>query len=89
MSILFVFFANARYIEGVTYKVKNVEIIIPPRIVEPTANLEPSPAPGPKFPITKGIIAIIVLSDVIIIGLNRTAHASLTANSIVFPLDLI
>ena len=49
---------------------KKVEIIIPPKIVEPTANLEPSPAPGPIFPITNGIIAIIVLNDVIIIGLN-------------------
>ena len=36
-----------------TYKVKKVEIIIPPKIVDPTANLEPSPAPGPMFPITK------------------------------------
>ena len=60
--------ANARYIEGVTYKVKKVEIIIPPKIVEPTANLEPSPAPGPIFPLTYGSIAIIVLKEVIMIG---------------------
>ena len=39
-------------------------------MVQPTANLEPSPAPGPMLPITKGIIAIIVLKDVIKIGLN-------------------
>ena len=34
---------------GVTYKVKKVEMIIPPKIVEPTANLDPSPAPGPNI----------------------------------------
>ena len=75
--------------DGVTYKVKKVEMIIPPKIVEPTANLEPSPAPGPIFPMTKGIIAIIVLKDVIMIGLNLTAQASLTADSIFFPVVLI
>ena len=32
---------------------------MPPRIVEPTANLDPSPAPGPKFPIKKAIIRTI------------------------------
>ena len=69
------FFAKAKYIDGVTYNVKKVEIIIPPKMVAPTANLDPSPAPGPIFPITKGIIAIIVLNDVIMIGLNLTAQA--------------
>ena len=54
MSILLVFFAKAKYIDGVTYNVKNVEMIIPPKIVDPTANLEPSPAPGPIFPIIRG-----------------------------------
>ena len=39
--------------------------------------------------ITKGIIAIIVLNEVIIIGLNLTAQASLTADSIFFPVVLI
>ena len=68
-SIRFVFFANAKYIVGVTYNVKKVEIIIPPRIVPPTANQDPSPAPGPMFPITSGSMAIIVLNEVIIIGL--------------------
>ena len=71
------------------YKVKNVEIIIPPKIVEPTANLEPSPAPGPIFPITNGSIAIIVLSEVIMIGLNLTAQASLTEDSKFLPVVLI
>ena len=33
---------------------KKGEIIIPPSIVAPTASREPSPAPGPIFPITKG-----------------------------------
>ena len=84
-----VFFAKAKYIDGVTYNVKKVEIIIPPKMVAPTANLDPSPAPGPIFPITKGIIAIIVLNDVIMIGLNLTAQASFTANSILFPVVLI
>ena len=74
-SIRLVFFANAKYIVGVTYRVKNVDIIIPPKIVAPTANLDPSPAPGPIFPITKGIIAIIVLNDVIIIGLILSLQA--------------
>ena len=70
---------------GVTYSVKNVDIIMPPKIVDPTASLEPSPAPGPIFPITKGTIAIIVLRDVIIIGLNLMSHASFIALSILFP----
>ena len=69
-------------------KVKNVEIISPPNIVEPTASLDPSPAPGPMFPTTKGIIAIIVLNEVIIIGLNLRSHASLTAFSIFLPVVL-
>ena len=68
---------------------KNVEIIIPPKIVAPTANLDASPAPGPILPITNGNIAIIVLKDVIIIGLNLMLHASLTAISIFFPVVLI
>ena len=38
---------------GVIYKVKNVEIIIPPKIADPTAKRDPSPAPGPILPITK------------------------------------
>ena len=75
-------------IVGVTYKVKNVEIIIPPSIVAPTASLEPSPAPGPILPITSGNIAIIVLNDVIIIGLNLKLQASFTAFSISLPLVL-
>ena len=54
---------------------KKVEIIMPPSIVAPTASREPSPAPGPIFPITKGNIAIIVLRDVIIIGLNLKLQA--------------
>ena len=37
-----VFLAKAKYIVGVTYRVKNVEIIIPPRIVDPTASLDPA-----------------------------------------------
>ena len=45
--------ANTKYMVGVTYNVKNVDIIIPPRIVAPTASLEASPAPGPMLPITK------------------------------------
>ena len=52
--------------------------IINQQALDPTANLEPSPAPGPIFPITNGIIAIIVLIEVIIIGLNLKEHASLT-----------
>ena len=68
---------------------KNVDIIIPPSIVDPTASLEASPAPGPIFPITKGNIAIIVLIDVIIIGLNHNSHASLTEACISFPVVLI
>ena len=56
--------------------VKKVDIIIPPKIVDPTANLDASPAPGPKFPITSGNIAIIVLIEVIIIGLNLRLQAS-------------
>ncbi len=36
-----------------------------------------------------GTIAIIVLNEVIIIGLNLTAQASLTADSIFFPVVLI
>ena len=68
-SILFVFFANVKYIVGVTYNVKNVDIIMPPRIVAPTASLDPSPAPGPIFQITNGNIAIMVLKEVIMIGL--------------------
>ena len=88
-SILLVFFAKAKYIDGVTYNVKKVEIIIPPKIVAPTANLDPSPAPGPIFPQTKGNIAIIVPNDVIIIGLNLIKHASLTAEIIFFPVALI
>ena len=76
-------------IDGVTYKVKIVEIIIPPKIVAPTANLEPSPAPGPIFPITSGSIAIMVLKEVIMIGLNLILQASLTADSIFFPAVLI
>ena len=83
------FFAKAKYIDGVTYNVKKVEIIIPPKMVAPTAYLDPSPAPGPIFPITKGIIAIIVLNDVIMIGLNLTSQASLTAVSMLFPVVLI
>ena len=55
---------------------------------EPTASLDPSPAPGPMFPITNGNIAIIVLSDVIIIGLNLKLHASFTDFSISLPLVL-
>ena len=35
-------------------KVKKVLINIPPNIVHPTANLIPSPAPGPMFPTIKG-----------------------------------
>ena len=84
-----VFLASARYIVGVTYSVKKVEIIIPPRIVAPTANLDASPAPGPIFPITNGNIAIMVLIDVIIIGLNLKSHASLIEASIAFPVVLI
>ena len=45
-----------------------MELVFTPKIVEPTANLEPSPAPGPIFPITRGSIAIIVLKEVIMIG---------------------
>ena len=70
---------------GVTYRVKNVDIIIPPKIVEPTANLDASPAPGPILPIINGIIAIIVLTDVIMIGLNLKLEASLIALSIFLP----
>ena len=84
-----VFLASARYIVGVTYSVKKVEIIIPPRIVAPTANLDASPAPGPIFQITNGNIAIMVLIDVIIIGLNLKSHASLIEASIAFPVVLI
>ena len=73
---------------GVIYKVKNVEIIIPPNIVDPTASLDPSPAPGPRFPITSGNIAIIVLNEVIIIGLNLNSQDSLIAFSIFFPVAL-
>ena len=69
----------------VTYRVKNVDIIIPPKIVEPTANLDASPAPGPILPIIYGIIAIIVLTDVIMIGLNLKLEASLIALSIFLP----
>ena len=50
-SICLVFFVNNTYIVGVTYNVKNVLISIPPNIVDPTANLLPSPAPGPILPI--------------------------------------
>ena len=82
------FLARAKYIIGVIYNVKNVEIIIPPKIVAPTANLDVSPAPGPIFPITSGNIAIIVLIEVIMIGLNLRSQASLIANSIFFPLVL-
>ena len=71
------------------YNVKNVEIIIPPKIVDPTANLDPSPAPGPIFPITKGYIAIIVLKEVIMIGLILSLQASLIAVSIFAPVLLI
>ena len=71
------------------YNVKNVEIIIPPKIVDPTANLDPSPAPGPIFPITKGNIAIIVLKEVIMIGLILSLQASLIAVSIFAPVLLI
>jgi len=46
---------------GVTYNVKNVDIIIPPRIVAPTASLEASPAPGPIFPITKASLLSLCL----------------------------
>ena len=87
-SILFVFFAKVKYIVGVTYKVKKVDIIIPPNIVAPTANLDPSPAPGPIFPTIKGIIAIMVLREVIMIGLNLKLQASLTAFSMSFPFVL-
>ena len=66
--------------------VKKVDIIIPPSIVAPTANLDPSPAPGPILPITNGNIAIIVLIEVIIIGLNLKLHASSTAFLISLPL---
>ena len=66
-----------------------MDIIIPPKIVDPTANLDPSPAPGPIFPITSGSIAIIVLNDVIIIGLILSLHASLTAFSNFAPVVLI
>ena len=87
-SILFVFLANLKYITGVTYRVKKVDINIPPRIVEPTASLDPSPAPGPILPTTKGIIAIIVLKDVISIGLNLKRQASFIALSMLFPITL-
>ena len=60
-------------------------MIIPPKIVAPIANREASPAPGPMFPITSGNIAIIVLIDVIIIGLNLNWQASLTDVSIFLP----
>ena len=86
--ILWVFFARVKYIVGVTYNVKNVEIIIPPKIVAPTANLDVSPAPGPILPITSGSIAIMVLIDVIIIGLNLRAQDSLIDDSILFPVAL-
>ena len=46
---------------GVTYSVKKVDIIIPPRIVAPTANLEASPAPGPILPITRGTLLSLCL----------------------------
>ena len=73
---------------GVTYNVKKVDIIMPPKIVAPTANLEPSPAPGQILPIVKGIMAIIVLIDVIIIGLNLKEQASVIEFSIFFPVAL-
>ena len=41
---------------------------MPPKIVAPTASLDASPAPGPILPTISGNIAIIVLSEVIIIG---------------------
>ena len=69
-------------------RVKKVDIIIPPNIVAPTANLDPSPAPGPIFPTIKGIIAIMVLREVIMIGLNLKLQASLTAFSMSFPFVL-
>ena len=84
-SILLVFFAKARYIVGVTYNVKKVDIIIPPKIVAPTASLDPSPAHGPMLPTIKGIMAIIVLKDVIIMGLNLREQASDIEFSMFFP----
>ena len=57
-------------------------------MVEPTANLDVSPAPGPILPITSGNIAIIVLIEVIIIGLNLRSQASLIDDSIFFPVAL-
>ena len=60
-----------------------LESILAARLhVDPTASRDPSPAPGPMLPTTSGIIAIIVLRDVIIIARNLKLHASLTAFSI-------
>ena len=84
-SILLVFFERRIYIVGVTYNVKNVDINIPPNIVEPTAKRLPSPAPGPMFPINRGTIAIIVESEVIIIARNLLLDASTAAVSMFFP----
>ena len=83
-----VFFAKNKYIVGVTYNVKKVDIIMPPKIVEPTASLDASPAPGPIFPITNGNIAIMVLIEVIIIGLNLRLQASFIETSMFFPVAL-
>ena len=80
-----VFFASVKYIVGVTYNVKNVEIIIPPKIVDPTANLDASPAPGPMLPTISGYIAIMVLNEVIMMGLILNLQASINASSIFAP----
>ena len=61
---------------------------MPPNIVQPTANLIPSPAPGPILPTIKGTIAISVDKLVIIMGLNLLLQDSTMDASTLFPLTL-
>ena len=68
---------------GMTYSVKNVEKIIPPKIVIPTVNLLAAPGPDP---IISGKTPKIVDKLVIRIGLNLIEADSIIEFSIFFLL---
>ena len=52
---------------------------IPPKIVEPTASLAASPAPGPQLPMMSGKTARQVLALVIMMARNLLLQASIVA----------
>ena len=76
------FFAKAKYIDGVTYNVKKVEIIIPPKMVAPTANLDPSPAgEGSRLAVGATILGGMIISTFFTLYVTPSMYLALAKNT--------